>query len=682
LKHTPWILVCLAGLALAALPCAAAGQSVAVTIHRPTAGQLSGSSLAVAASVNSTHEIQSVTATVGTSQAALSFSLAAYCDPTCHPGWSGTVSLTGLPRGPQTLVVTAVDVLANSGQAQLGFVYDELPAINVISPIEGSVARPWIRMAATCTDDDPAGCSSVEVGLIAIGVPTVYGPVFASGTSSFDSQVLLAAYDFSSRVLRFTATDSAGQTVFVYRNVFIESSPSLYEVASLGGPILDVQPDRILFRQGAGWTQTPQGVFYDYGSLFVRNRASGVDTQIPAAAGSQPEYGHLTPIGAIFVVGKPVFPYTELLEWRGGATSQVLGFANASDSLRVSGDYAIWSEGSNLYRYVVSSQQKTLVTASPVVNTNNDVAANGDVVYATQTDLQIFRYRGGVNTPLTNDAPLKNSYPRTDGINVVYRKATTTLTDWEIAFHDGSVETILDSFQPVEVQPDSAYQVEGGWTAYTRRAMDGTRQVWVRSPLGVFTQLSSLAGSSHVESLSPGGRVAFVFNNRRYLAAQGEMPVEVSSGLPTSLWENEIPFVALGRSLFRIGAPVTPLRFFTLDPCRVLDTRSASGPLGGPKLAGGAPRTFPVAGVCGIPASAKSIAVNLAVNAPESAGFVRLFAGNGAPPDVSAINFDTGQTRAGNAVVLLATDGSGRIAIQNLGAGSVHVILDVTGYFE
>jgi hypothetical protein len=49
---------------------------------------------------------------------------------------------------------------------------------------------------------------------------------------------------------------------------------------------------------------------------------------------------------------------------------------------------------------------------------------------------------------------------------------------------------------------------------------------------------------------------------------------------------------------------------------------------------------------------------------------------------VSAINFAEGQTRAGNAVVLLATDGSGSLAIQNLGAGAVHVILDVTGYFE
>jgi len=676
-------------LALALVPSAASAQSIAVTIRTPTAGQLSGSSLAVAASVNSTFELQSVTATVGTSQAALSFSLAAYCDPTCHPGWSGTVSLTGLPRGPQTLVVTAVDVLANSGQDQIGFVHDEPPVINVISPIEGSVARPWIRMAATCSDDDPAGCSSLEVGLFAIGAPTIYGPIFATGTPGFDTQILLAKYDFSGRLLRFTATDSVGQAAFVFRNIIIESSPSLYEIVSVGGPILDVQPDRILFQQGAGWTQTPNGLFYANGSLVVRNRATGVDTVIPSIPGRSPFFGRLTPAGAIFITDRPSSPYRAIYEWSGGTVQELGGLVNGDEWPRVSGDYAIWQERNatfqeDLWSYQISSQTKTLITSGAVAG--SDVAANGDIVYARRQNedspYQIFRRRGGDTTQLTTDLSLRNTSPRTDGINVVYSKSTTNGSAWAIALHDGTAETILDSLQPVNVQPDSYYQVEGGWTAYTRRAMDDTRQVWVRSPLGVFTQLTSFSGSSFVDSLSPGGRVALRFGGRRYLVSVGGTPADVSSGLGMSLWEDEIPFVALGRSLFRIGAPATSSSFFTLDPCRVIDTRNTNGPLGGPKLAAGAPRTFPVTGVCGIPASAKSIAVNLAVNAPESAGFVRLFAGNGAPPDVSAINFAEGQTRAGNAVVLLATDGSGSLAIQNLGAGAVHVILDVTGYFE
>jgi len=50
----------------------------------------------------------------------------------------------------------------------------------------------------------------------------------------------------------------------------------------------------------------------------------------------------------------------------------------------------------------------------------------------------------------------------------------------------------------------------------------------------------------------------------------------------------------------------------------------------------------------------------------------------------SVISFSTGQTRANNAIVGLATDGVGDIAAQALigGAGTVHLVLDVSGYFE
>lgn len=39
-------------------------------------------------------------------------------------------------------------------------------------------------------------------------------------------------------------------------------------------------------------------------------------------------------------------------------------------------------------------------------------------------------------------------------------------------------------------------------------------------------------------------------------------------------------------------------------------------------------------------------------------------------------------TRANNAVVLLATDGSGTIGVKNGSAKAVHFVLDVNGYFQ
>jgi hypothetical protein len=49
---------------------------------------------------------------------------------------------------------------------------------------------------------------------------------------------------------------------------------------------------------------------------------------------------------------------------------------------------------------------------------------------------------------------------------------------------------------------------------------------------------------------------------------------------------------------------------------------------------------------------------------------------------VSSINFTAGVTRANNAAVPLATDGTGTIGVQNGSAGMVHLVLDVNGYFQ
>src|SRR6202008_2269525 len=49
------------------------------------------------------------------------------------------------------------------------------------------------------------------------------------------------------------------------------------------------------------------------------------------------------------------------------------------------------------------------------------------------------------------------------------------------------------------------------------------------------------------------------------------------------------------------------LRFYTVTPCRVLDTRS------GTKPASGTTYTLQITGTCGVPASAQSVAANLTV---------------------------------------------------------------------
>jgi hypothetical protein len=123
--------------------------------------------------------------------------------------------------------------------------------------------------------------------------------------------------------------------------------------------------------------------------------------------------------------------------------------------------------------------------------------------------------------------------------------------------------------------------------------------------------------------------------------------------------------------------------FYTLTPCRVVDTRDADGPLGGPILAGnGAERSFVVTGSCGIPADATAISVNVTVTMSTDYGLLRVYPGNLAAPVVSTINFTAGRTLANNAILRLPDNGSGSITVKADGPAQVHFLLDVNGYFK
>jgi hypothetical protein len=129
-----------------------------------------------------------------------------------------------------------------------------------------------------------------------------------------------------------------------------------------------------------------------------------------------------------------------------------------------------------------------------------------------------------------------------------------------------------------------------------------------------------------------------------------------------------------------------PLHFYTLPPCRLLDTRLADGPYGGPAVPPGSQRVVAAAGPagqCGVPAAARALATNVTIVQPAEAGYLVFFPGDGAVPGTSSLSFRATQVRANNAVVALAASGSGTLAFSNSTlTHAVHVLIDVTGYFQ
>jgi hypothetical protein len=121
----------------------------------------------------------------------------------------------------------------------------------------------------------------------------------------------------------------------------------------------------------------------------------------------------------------------------------------------------------------------------------------------------------------------------------------------------------------------------------------------------------------------------------------------------------------------------------TLTPCRAVDTRNATSPLGGPSLQPNGVRLFNLVSVCGVPPTAKAVSANLTVVGPTASGALHVYPGDlGTAPSATAISFSPGKARANNAIIRLATDGTGTVAVLCESNGVLDLIIDVNGYFE
>lgn len=525
--------------------------NISVNIAQPTQGATVDTPLLIASTVTSLYELKDVKARlqgVGV-EANLSFSSNAVCSKWgCGPGWAVSISLTGLERGEKLLIVKATDVLGNITEATRSFIFDQKPVLRVTDPLDGTVARPQLHVSASCTDDDPAGCTSITV--------KAEGTAVATGKSSIDENVSLTSLDGRQVTLRFEAKDSANQVTTVDRVIYVEASSLLTEVETVSGSIFDVEPNRILFLDKTGADPV----------LKIRNRVTGEDALIPVIPGKVPQYGFLTPKGAIFAAKDNDY---RLFEWIGNEFATIVfptnnNLVRGSDSLKVRGDYAIWNLEQVLSLRDLLSGTDTIIYDKTEGWGLADVAANGDVVFGSNCagfDCNILRYRQGTITRLTNDLggptigySYSNRAPLTDGINVVYSKKSPPSggDTYAIAMYGTAGEVILSPASSQGPGPGSDYQLNNGWIAFTKPGTDSTLQVWVRSPSGKETKLTFWGTSSRIAALSPDGEVTFVNGNRLYLSGPGLTMIEIGSSLGRSFWQNDQWHVTIGRSLFRV----------------------------------------------------------------------------------------------------------------------------------
>ncbi len=121
------------------------------------------------------------------------------------------------------------------------------------------------------------------------------------------------------------------------------------------------------------------------------------------------------------------------------------------------------------------------------------------------------------------------------------------------------------------------------------------------------------------------------------------------------------------------------LRFQPVAPCRIADTRNAAGTFGGPVMAGGSVRSFPIPqSVCGIPATAASYSLNVTVVPRGPLSYLSIWPTGQAQPLVSTLNSFNGAIVANAAIVPAGTGGAISVYVTN----TTDVILDINGYFD
>lgn len=142
-----------------------------------------------------------------------------------------------------------------------------------------------------------------------------------------------------------------------------------------------------------------------------------------------------------------------------------------------------------------------------------------------------------------------------------------------------------------------------------------------------------------------------------------------------------------------VPAIADDLIFHDLAPCRLIDTRDGSGastsddgPVG--PLASPGPHLFRLQGFCGIPDGASAAELNFSVITPSQGGDLRAFPADGPNPVVATMSYEPGILALSNSVIVplgavtLPTDNDLKVLIGMVGAGTIQLVIDVTGYLD
>jgi hypothetical protein len=534
------------------------GQTITITPWYPHPYALVDSNLFIQVIVSSTNPLSSVTANVNSRQTTL-ITLPGD-DPSKR---SGTLSLLGLPEDTVYVQIVATDNQNNQQTAIVPFRYDLPPSLIVEFPLSWSVASPQIRIKAKCMDK--GGCTLTIGG----SAPGFIVDQINSG-DSIDTMLDLSANIGRTGNIDFIAKDLQGRYTIISKQVLVENSPYLKPVYEATDQILDLNYNKVLVANTwwKGSNNTPDLNPYVHRTRII-DLTTGDSIPIPyqgpltsSNVADPRRNSYLTPYGAIFPVVDTTTNLAQIMDWNNGSLYS-LGTLNSSNSIRTAGNYAIWNNNQILKLRNLQSVTNTIISSS-TGNGNNDVVANGMVVYWS-SDYNIYRFANNISTKLTDNAGNKwNVFPLTDGINIVYNKRDPCCTDQHYALHvhNGQTDSLLSDMGTKEPVPGYNYQLNNKYIAYTKPNSSGNYHVWLRDTSGIHSRVTFSGTDNKIDFLAANGNMTYItslIRGRRYLTnkATGQI-TEIGSSLGWIYYRDSTWYWVLGRMLYKIDESLFP----------------------------------------------------------------------------------------------------------------------------
>jgi sugar lactone lactonase YvrE len=211
--------------------------------------------------------------------------------------------------------------------------------------------------------------------------------------------------------------------------------------------------------------------------------------------------------------------------------------------------------------------------------------------------------------------------------------------------------------------PQSACKIPNTAVAYSLNVT-----VVPNAALGYLTMWPAGQTQPLVSTLNSDGRVK---------ANAAIVPAGTNGGV--SVYVTDATQVVLDIDGYFVPAGTTSaLAFYPVTPCRLGDTRNPAGLLGGPSLAAGDSRVFPLrASNCNLPSTAQAYSLNVTAVPHTTLGYLTIWPTGGSQPLVSTLNAPTGAVTANAAIVPAGGGGDVSVFVDD----AADVILDVDGYF-